>query len=278
MNTSELLLEFSSKSGVSGLIEAQDFAVEILNKYGKTEITPLGSIVCTVKEPKDGEMHLLLDAHIDEIGLIVTHIEDNGFLGIGQIGGNDPRVLPASRVIVHANSKELNGVVCSVPPHLSGNDSKENLSVDKTFIDVGLSGEEAKELIAPGDRITYYSYPGELLGGNVTNKSLDDRAGCVSLIKALDYLDGDIPFGLTVMFSTMEEIGGQGARTAGFSINPTHAISVDVSFAKVPTSPHAKCGELGKGPMIGFAPILSDNISRELVDIAVRNEIPTSMR
>ncbi len=277
MDTIKLLLDFSKKTGVAGREgEAAGFGRALLAPYGKTRVTPLGSVLCSVREPREGEPHILLDAHMDEIGLVVTFIEDSGFLRVAAVGGVDRRLLLASPVTVHAKVP-VAGVICSIPPHLNSDDSK-NKKPDEIYIDVGAEcRQEAEKLVRPGDVATVNSSPRELLNGIVSGKSIDDRAGCVSLIKALEFLELDrqpLNVGLTVQFSAMEEVGGQGAKTAAFTVAPTHAVAVDVSFACTPDSSREKCGELKKGPMIGFAPILESKLSEKLCRLAEKNGIP----
>ena len=276
MNTKELLLAFSALNGVSGAeTEAAKYACEWLSNFGAVRISPLGSLICSVCAPKRGKPHIMLDAHIDEIGMIITFIEDKGFLRVGACGGVDRRVLLSSPVTVHTQTGAVNGVVCSIPPHL-GKENDKNKPVDEIIIDVGASSKKnAEKLVTPGDRVTLKSNPAELLNGLVSGKALDDRAGCTAIIKALEALAGALPdCGLTAVFSSMEEVGGQGAKTAAYEVNPTHAVAVDMSFAYTPDSERKDCGELRKGPMVGFAPILDHGLSNMLCRIAEENGIP----
>jgi endoglucanase len=212
---------------------------------------------------------------MDEVGLIVTSIEGKGFLRVAPCGNIDRRVLMASPVRVHTASGPLNGVVCSVPPHLSAGETLKNPKTDELFIDVGLTREEVEAKILPGDRITLISEGRTLQNNTVSGKALDDRAGCAVHLKALELLAGEeLNCGLTVLFSSLEESGGMGAKTAAYEADPTHAIVVDVSFALTPDSDREKCGILGGGPMIGFAPILSSGMSREFTELAKANAIP----
>lgn len=278
MDTTKLLLEFSSKTGVAGFErDAAKYGGKLLSAFGSTRVSPLGSVICTVREPVEGGMHIMLDAHIDEIGLIVSYIEEKGFLRVSACGGVDRRLLQASPVTAHTKNGPVKGVVCSVPPHLGKDkESPKNKRIDEIYIDIGASSKaEAEELVRLGDRVTLDSAPRELLNGLVSGKAIDDRAGCAAILKALEYLDGKgFNCGLTAVFSSMEEIGGQGAKTAAYEVSPTHAVAVDVSFAHTPDSKKELCGELGKGPMIGFAPVLSPEMSRRLRELAEENAIP----
>ena len=274
MNTGELLLELSAINGVSGTEgSVVNYLKELLAGRGELEVTALGSLLCHVKPPKVNGKHILLDAHIDEIGMVVTHIAENGFLRVANCGGVDRRLLAASPVIIHTSKGNLDAVICSIPPHLQGSEEKKNPRVDEIYIDTGFSYEECVGRIKLGDRVTLRSYPTALLNGNVSGKALDNRAGCAVLIKALEKL-ADINCGLTLMFSSLEETGGQGACTGAYGINPTHAIVTDVSFAHTPDSPREKCGILGEGPMIGIAPLLNRNLSEKLRELAEEKNIP----
>ena len=276
METEKLLLELSALSGTSGRENAvTDYLSGLLAPYGKVQRMPLGSVVCTVREPPQGKAHILLEAHMDEIGLLVTYIEDSGFLRVAPIGGMDRRVLLAARVNVHTQTGLLNGVICSVPPHLNTDGEKHNKKVEELYIDIGCDKETAQKKVKPGDRVTLHAYPRKIFGNCVSGKALDDRAGCVAVLFALELLSkANLDCGLSVLFSSMEEVGGQGAKTAAYAIAPTHAVSVDVSFAHTPDLPKEKSGKMGEGPMIGFAPILSDELSRTLADVAKREGIP----
>ncbi|WRS26903.1 M42 family metallopeptidase [Oscillospiraceae bacterium MB08-C2-2] len=276
MNTKETLLAFSAVCGVSGREEAAAaFGRRLLEPFGKVETTPLGSLICRVREPAAGQPHLMLDAHMDEIGLIVTSIQEEGFLKVAGCGGINRQLLLASQVTVHAEGGNIPGVVCSVPPHLSGDSDKKFQKVEEVSVDIGMDKEQAKALVQPGDRLTFIAQSKELLGNCVSGKALDNRASCVALAKALEYLqDTPLECGLTVVFSTMEEVGGQGAQTAAYIVSPTHSIAVDVSFAQTPDCPKEKCGQLKGGPMIGFSPILSHKLSKKLIRLSEKQGIP----
>lgn len=277
MDTKKLLLEFSAKNGVAGLeSEAAEYGGKLLEPFGAVRISPLGSVICTVREPGNNKPHIMLDAHIDEVGMVVTYIEEKGFLRVAACGGIDNRLLLAAPVTVHAKGGRIPGVICSIPPHLNKDKSgSKNKKTDEIYIDIGAADKaSAEKLVRAADRVTIDSQPRELLNGLVSGKAIDDRAGCVSLLKALEYLDGQFDCGLTVVFSSMEEVGGQGARTAAYAVDPTHAVVVDVSFAYTPDSQKEKCGELCKGPMIGFSPILESGASQKLCELCEQNGIP----
>ncbi|MDD2956309.1 MAG: M42 family peptidase [Oscillospiraceae bacterium] len=274
-NVKELLLGMSSAVGVSGREEGPvSLAEKELSALGQVRIDALGNLICTVKEPRAGQKHFMLDAHVDEIGMIVTYIEENGFLKVAACGGFDRKLLLASQVEVHTDQGVLPGVICSIPPHLQSGE-KPNPKIDEIYIDIGCGREEAARRTAPGDIVTFHARNREMLGGYLTGKALDNRAGCVTVMRAAQLLSKEeLDCGISVTLTSREEINAAGAAAASFAVNPTHAITVDVSFAYTPDAKKDQCGELGKGPMIGISPILSREMSDQLIRIAKEKEIP----
>lgn len=275
METTALLRTLSSAVGVAGSEGGALAAARAeLSKIGKCEVSPLGSLICSIREPKPGKAHIMLDAHLDEIGLIVTTILPDGFLKVSNCGGIDRRILPACQVTVHGR-EPLKAVVCSVPPHLQDKEQKKTQEIEEFTLDAGLCYETAQKLIAPGDRVTIDAPFSEMSGGRVTGKSLDNRAGCAAVMRAGELLAQSGPdCGLSVVLSSLEEVGEQGAQCAAFALAPTHAIVVDVSFASAPGLGPVRQQKLGSGAMVGFAPTLCGEMSRELVSTAKRHEIP----
>ena len=275
MTTTEQILTLAGALGVSG---GEDGAVEaaqqMLAPLGACERAPLGSLLCRIKPvPASGE-HVMLTAHIDSVGMIVTYIDDGGFLRVSNVGGIDRALLLAAQVVVHTAKGELPGVVCTVPPHLNSDDTHLP-KIEDISIDVGLSAEEARERIAPGDRVTFCCEARELMNGRISTRAADDRAGCAAVILAAEKLAGrELSCGLSVALTTLEEVGGQGAATAANILSPTHAVAVDVSFGHTPDCPRAKCGEMGGGPMVGVAPVIDNGMSSRLREVAVRENIP----
>lgn len=272
-NVSLLLKALCSANGTSGNeADAAKTAADMLKKYMKAELSPLGSVIGT----KEGDgVHILLDAHIDQIGLAVTAIDELGFLKVAKCGGSDVRVLAASDVTVHGK-EDIFGVVTSTPPHLAKKeDEGKAKGFDDISIDIGLSREEAERLVSPGDRITFNGSFDELLGSRVASPSIDDRAGVAAILRALELLDGKAGNAkITVMFSSQEETGGSGAMTGAFSAQADEAIAVDVSFASAPGVSGEKYASLGKGTMVGYAPSLDFEMSKRLKALAEEKEIP----
>lgn len=273
MDLKELCFSLCEKAGTSGDERlASQYAKELLNKYMPAEIDISGSVVGTTE---GGKLHILLDAHIDSIGLVVRNIDEKGFLLVDRIGGMDERILTGAEVTVHGK-EELFGVICSVPPHLQKGDSKkELLNLKEMAVDIGYSKDEAKKLVEIGDRITLRTHQAELLGNNIASCSLDDRSCIAAILRALELTKGKIPsLRLTVLFSSQEETGGTGAKTAAFTAMPQYAIAVDVGFGNDPYTDKTQTIELSKGPSIGISPILDREMMREIKALAIENNIP----
>lgn len=274
MNIKDTLFTLSETCGASGSESpVSETALNMLKKYCPDAQIKNGNVIGNFGQFKDGLPLLVLDAHIDQIGMIVTYITDDGFIKIGNLGGIDRRLLPAQPVVIHGK-KDVKGVICSVPPHLTANGS-EVLSFDDTAIDTGMTKAELEEIISLGDTVTFDVKCRELLNGRVTGGAFDDRSGIVSILYALELLkDKKTAYNVTVVFSAQEELGERGAKIGAFEINPDIALAVDVSFAYAQGEDEQKCGYLGKGAMIGISPSLSREISDGLINTATENNIP----
>ncbi len=273
MQMNELLRELCLSPGIAEGERAPD----ALAALGPVTRTPAGSFFCTVCPPKDGGPHILLDAHLDEIGLIVTQVTDEGFIRAAACGGIDRRLLPASAVTIHAE-EPVPAVVCSVPPHIQKGDTGKAMKADAILLDAGLDPAHARERVRPGDRVTFDAPFDALLGGNVTCKALDDRAGCAAVLRAGELLAENKPAcGVSVALTSLEETGGPGAGTAAYALCPTHAIVVDVSFARCEGAPKHVTATLGSGAMIGIAPILDRRMSDGLRACAEKHGIAYTM-
>ena len=261
MSISEMLFALCGAVGVSGEERgAADAARALLEPLGPCETAPLGSLICRVRPAGAGKPHVLLTAHIDSVGMAVSYIDDKGFLRVGSCGGIDRSTVLAAQVKVHTASGPLDGVICTIPPHLNPDESRVPRQ-EELAIDVGLDGAAARERVALGDRVTFCAEARELPNGLFCARSLDDRAGCAAVILAAQKLaERRADWGLSVALTVLEETGGQGAATAANLLRPTHAVAVDVSFGHTPDCPRQKCGLMGEGPMLGVAPILDNGM------------------
>ena len=181
--------------------------------------------------------------------------------------------MPGARVVVHGKC-DLPGVISTLPPHLQkGEDGKKAAPIDELSIDLGLTAQAAKDLVAAGDCVTFAKHFTPLNGSRVSANCLDDRSGVAAVLLAAEQLK-DAPCRVTLLFTAQEEVGTRGAKTALFDRGVDASVSVDVSFAYTPGCKARDCGVMGKGPMIGISPILDRQFSKELLDLATENQIP----
>ena len=273
MDIKKLIFDLCSASGVSG---SEESAVNVAKEYlaGFSEVTTdHNGNLYAVTGNKNADKTILLDAHIDRIGLIVTDIDKNGFVKVDKCGGIDARVLQDS---VLKTESGLRGTVCCLPPHLTdGSESKAN-PITKTWVDFGMPCEEVKKQIKIGDKLTFDYTPQSLSGDKITSPALDNRCGAAALIYAADLLKNmELDYKIVVLLSSQEETYGTGAITGAYKIESEEAISVDVSFASQPDiSGQYASIELQKGAMIGVAPVLNKAMTNKLISLAKDKDIP----
>lgn len=269
--TLELLLRAPGITGAED--NAANVVADMLSEYMPVRRDALGSVIGEKEGTGEG---ILLDAHLDQIGLIVTSVTDEGFVKVSKCGGADIRTMACHEVMI-LGKEQLYGVVTSTPPHLlKGEDSAP--SWEDISIDVGLSGDVAKEKISIGDRVLLLGKVRKMLGNRICAPAIDDRAGIAVILRALEILkEKKSDKKITVVFSVQEEVTGGGAKGAAFQSDDATAIAVDVSFATAPDISPIVSKPLGNGPMIGISSALNLSISEKLQAIAKENDIPFSL-
>ena len=268
MNLKSLLKELTDTVGIGHLNAIRETVKGYLSPYAAVEET--GSLGLIGKIDLGKEKTILLDAHIDEVGMVVTNVSENGFLTVNNCGGIDLRTLPAREVTVHGK-EDISGIFISTPPHLSKENEKFK-DINKILIDVG---EENAKKVSAGDFVTHKNNFVCLGDTRISAKALDNRAGCAVLLALAEKLSGKVlPCNIIFLFSDGEELGLRGARTSVYAHSPSEAIVIDVSFGNAPDVPSSKCGKLGKGSMIGISPVLDRNITRTLENIAKEENLP----
>lgn len=222
---------------------------------------------------------LMLAAHADEVGMMVTHIDNNGFLSFQEIGGIDTNLLPGQRVEIHNHQGVVTGIIGKKPIHLQDRDAKaKDYDAEDLWIDIAAKDkEEAESKVEVGDYITYQTQPVVLQHDVWTSKALDDKVGLLTLIEVAKALDGKQP-AMDVYFvaSVQEELGARGIRTAALGINPDYGIAIDVTHATdYPTCSPQKSGEIkvGNGIVIAKGPNINKTIGRKLIDLAKQQNI-----
>ena len=280
MKTEDFLKILSDSQGVSGYeYKIKDTIISAFDKYSDEIRTDnLGNIIAikkgTLSNNKD-RSKIMLAAHMDEIGLIVTDIEDGGFIRFSTIGGIDPRTLLGQEVIVHGK-KNLFGIIGAKPPHLQEEAERNNsVKIEDMSIDLGLDRKDIKNIVQIGDSITIKRELIKLQGNRVTGKALDDRAGVVTLYECIRKLNTinhhpDIYFVSTVQ----EEVGCRGAVTSAYNINPDIGIAIDVGFGSTPELPKEDTLEMGKGPGITLGGNIHPGLREKLVSVAKDYNIP----
>ncbi len=273
MDLEKTIMSLADADGVSGdETEAAQLALSMLKEYTDDCYIKNGNVIghfgCKGKKP-----HILLDAHIDRIGFVVTYITEDGFLKVSNCGGIDRRLLLAQPVTVLGREK-VSGVICAIPPHLEKDESKVP-EMEDTCIDVGMTKAQAEEKISVGDKVTFTVRCEKLLGDRITGAALDDRCGVAAILRAVELVKGKaLQNEITVMFSAQEEVGERGAKIGAFDIEPDVAIAVDVSFALTSDDSEIKCGKMGGGCMIGYSPVLDRELSDRMKGIAADKNLP----
>ncbi|HEX3689706.1 MAG TPA: M20/M25/M40 family metallo-hydrolase [Solirubrobacteraceae bacterium] len=246
-------------------------------------VDAVGSSMARVPGTADGPT-LAVIGHIDEIGIHVTHIEDDGHLRFGQVGGWDAIVLVGQRVTIAARGGDVPGVIGRKPIHLIKSDERDKAPKLKDLhIDVGAKdGDEAKEMVRIGDAGVIDVAPVELPNGRLVSRALDNRVGCFVAAEAarLVAADGGAPGDVVAMAVTQEETSFAGARTSAFALEPAVAIVVDVIFATdqpgIELGPMTK-HPLGSGPVIARGTSLHPAVTDLLIDIAEEHEFPFTL-
>lgn len=195
---------------------------------------------------------VMIGAHMDEIGFMVTHIDDEGFIRFHTLGGFDPKTLTAQRVIIHGK-KDIIGVMASKPIHVMTPEERNKIAkIGDYFIDTGLSKEEVESLVTIGDPITREREFIEM-GPCVNSKSLDNRLAVFILIETLRALkDIEVPYDIYGVFTVQEEVGIRGANVSSLKINPDFGFGLDttIAFDLPGAAPHEKITKLGEGTAI----------------------------
>ncbi len=269
----ELLRALCDSAGVNGVPQTTQLLAEKLSALvPEVHTDALGNVWGMLPAANPEAPTLLLEAHHDEIGFVVTDVTNDGFLRVAACGGVDERTLSGAKVVV-LTEPPLNGVFCSVPPHLAGED-KETVAVDKRAVDVSLNGKDAKKRVPLGTRVMFAPRFDRLLGDRVCSKALDNRAGCAAVLHALALLQGkSLPWNVAALFCSQEEVGTRGAMPATTAIRPNAAIVTDVSFAHTPDANRRDCGVLGGGAMLGISTVLNESMTEQLRVFAERDGI-----
>ncbi len=281
-----LLKRLSEAFGVSGHEEHVRSLIlqEIRDRVDECRVDPMGNLIARRKGPGSSALRVLAAAHMDEVGLMVTQIEDTGLLRFAKVGGIDDRVLPARAVLV--GDGRVPGVIGSKPVHLTEKAERDKvIDFKQLAIDIGASSKgEAERLVRRGDCAVFATDFLELASTGswraVRGKALDDRVGCALLV---ELLKEKLPFELIAAFTVQEEVGLRGARVAAYAEDPDAAVVLECTAAnEVPSrkdvSPSTR---LGDGPAVTVMDnsfIADPRMVEHFLSVAARKGIPVQVK
>lgn len=273
----KLLKTLSEIRGCSGHEDAvRKFIVERIRSYcDEIKFDTMGNIYA-IKYGLNKENSVLLCAHMDEIGFMVKYIDSNGFIRLTPVGGQNPRMLPGSKIIISGKNGEIQGIFGEKAAHLLEQSEKSKVSkMEELFVDIGCGNkEEAEKYVTVGDFAEFgQTFMRFKDSTRVCGKAMDDRAGCYVLLRTAENVSklGKIPYTVIYCFSVQEEVGLRGASIVGFNVKVNSALVVEVThgidYPGVNKEKHGDI-ELGKGPVIGLGPNLHPKISSMLIKCA----------
>ncbi len=270
----KLLRSLTDAFAVTGYEEnLHPLITEELKDYSdKIEALKNGSLYA-LKKGDPGKCTLMLDAHIDEVGMFVTGITDEGFLRF-HTRSIDPKVLPGSVVVVHGKS-DIKGVIGLKPYHIQNKEeAKKYIPITDLFIDCGMKKSEIEKVVSIGDTVSFH--PDFLKLQNLfSNKSIDDRVGVYVIIEVFKNLQRTKPLvNILGHFASQEEVTGLGAATSTYYLQPDFAIAIDVTHGISPGVAPREAYSLGKGPVLFIGPGINETILKGLTDTAKKFGIP----
>ena len=274
------LLEVPGTSG--GEQQVQNVVRDFVTSFADAVTTDVhGNVLATVNPA--GAPTILLDAHCDQIGLIVRHIDSTGFIRVNMVGGWDMQILLGQRMVVHTASGPVPGVIARKPIHLLDPDERKTVpKLKDLWIDIGsLSEAETRSVVRIGDFVTPEPCVRELRNGRLAGVAMDDRTGIWVILKALEMIQRGKPKARVVAVSAVqEEIGLRGATTSSYNVNPDVAIAVDVTHATYcPGIDQNEFGriEIGKGPAIVRGANTNPRVFSLLTSLAQAKAIPVQI-
>lgn len=278
MELKELIIELCSLMSISGHEAHDKDKLMSLTKgiFDEVYIDNVGSFVFVKKCGRENAPKILIDTHLDEIGMMVTGYSDGGFLRITNIGGVDGRILQAGEVIIYGK-ETVYGVIGSTPPHLKKPTDGDKLkSVNELYVDTGYTTDEIKGIAPLGTPVGFKPIYTELQNGRLSGKAFDDKACGASAIFALanveaSELAGDVYF----LFSVQEEVGpaSLGARVGAYAIKPDYALVMDVTHASIPEVKAHKEIALDSGVSISMSPVTDKKLTRATMALCKEKEI-----
>lgn len=261
----------SGPSGREGPVA--DLAMELLRPWvDEVWKDRFGNVVGLRRCGKENAKRVVLDAHLDEVGLVITGAKD-GFLQFRSVGGVDPRMLPNREVTILSQPPQF-GLIAVLPPHVqTAGDANKSIPLSDLYIDAGLTQKEGEALV--GTFVVPRGTFRALQNDRVSAKALDDRAGFVTLLRTADLLR-EVPLDVDLYFmgSSREEVNGGGALVGSFALDPHCFVAVDVTHARTPDGPRDETFPAGKGTVIGIGPNITRWMGERLVAKANALDLP----
>lgn len=271
------ILETPSVTGTETRV-AQRIRTRLAGVADQVETNVMGSVHATLKGTGKAPS-VMIAAHMDEVGLMVTYISDSGFLSVAAVGGVDAAILPGMRVDVHTDSGTYRGVVGRKPIHLITPDERKNVTpLDDLVIDLGMPAKQVKKLVRIGDVITYGVGFEEFGKGMAVSRGFDDKMGVYIAVRVLEELAkaGGAPGDYICAATVQEEIGLRGGTTSAYGVHPDIAIALDVTHATdYPGIDPSKYGKLacGAGPVIARGPNINPVVHERLLAAAKKAHV-----
>ncbi|MBR7101330.1 MAG: M20/M25/M40 family metallo-hydrolase [Clostridia bacterium] len=224
-----------------------------------------GNITLVKRSCKANAKRLMIDAHFDTVGMMVTDIHEGGFLSVINIGGLDTRILPSAEVSIYGKER-IYGIVSSVPPHLKKDKKSSVPKIEELYIDTGYSKEKLEELVRIGDPVVIEGGYTELLNGFVAAKYLDDKACLCGALDAVRRMDKErLNYDIYVTVSAQEETGKCGASLCAYSIKPDFAIITDVNFGAVDKDNEYETVKCGEGAAVDVSALADRKLTRGVI-------------
>ena len=277
MSLADKIKKLTNAYGVSGdEFRISKIAAELMAPYcDRVEIDDFGNVLGYRDCGIPGAKTVMLDAHIDQIGFLITEVTEEGFLRFTTVGGVDQRMLLGSELTVLTKKGPILGIVAASPPHLQKDgDDKKSVPIPEMVVDIGMTGEQAKKVVRVGDYMAFANDAMELQGDALCGKAFDDRACLVCLLHTMDLLQGKpLAVNVVVSASTKEETGFQGGISAGFKVQPDYAIAVDVTHARTGDAPQVIV-KLGDGPNVDMGSNSNPKFAKRVIEVARAKQLP----
>lgn len=277
----DTLKELCNLSGISGREDkVREYIISKIEGYCEYKVDNLGNLIVFKKGKKAAKNKVMIDAHMDEVGMIVTGIDSDGFLKFNYVGGVDTKVIIGRNVRI--GEQNIPGVLGIKPIHLTKKDEEADIPKnDELYIDIGAKNkEEALKYVSIGEEVHFESEFTEFGDGFIKSKAIDDRAGCAIMI---DLIRSELNYDCYFSFSVQEEIGTRGATASAFTIAPDYAIVVETTTAADINGAKGSdrvcvCGEGGAVSFMDRATIYNEELYTKALEIAKEKNIKAQLK